>query len=377
MKKVKLFILVLSIVISTFTGCSKSDNETKVNKAEKKQGSEVVLKDVKDGYTETIEDIDEFTITEDIFPELYIRISINPDIGLYVDNENSYPVCGISYNNQDAKELLEGCHLVDRGAAEVYAVILERLNEKGYASIKNGKKVIDANIEYYKIDKENDNMIFKLIEKGKNDDIEIAKNITTALEKVDVMAKEELQKDNFNLVDSVNYDDSIKYIMESRAREEENKHTEEPPKEEEHIHEEYEEIAEVHGPRVCDRCNGTGIVVCERCNGTGKVTCEQCNGTMEVPCTNCSKKGVGLCDGCDGTGVCKNCGGKGCALCDYQSGVTCKGCAGSGICNHCHGTGKTKTCNRCWGYYGYPPCTGCDGNGTAGCNRCNGTGIVE
>lgn len=130
------------------------------------------------------------------------------------------------------------------------------------------------------------------------------------------------------------------------------------------------------GESTCDGCGGSGKKNCDLCGGEGFTVCDQCGGTTLVPCTNCSSPGSGLCNGCNGTGVCKHCNGAGCGQCDYQSGVTCKGCAGSGICGHCRGTNFTATCNRCWGYNGHPPCNRCGGDGEEDCNGCGATGKV-
>ena len=54
-----------------------------------------------------------YTQTQDIVPEWYIQFDVNPSVGFYVDEEQGYPVCGLVYNNRDAKELLEQVRSLD------------------------------------------------------------------------------------------------------------------------------------------------------------------------------------------------------------------------------------------------------------------------
>ena len=134
----------------------------------------------------------------------------------------------------------------------------------------------------------------------------------------------------------------------------------------------------------CPECKGklrlekTRQVACDRCKGTGKFTtkgfggetvqpCPSCKGvgffqqTYSVDCSKCGGSGTVRCPVCNGTGLCKGCGGKkripGCKYCgDTHSIVTvCPRCSGTGQCTQCQGWGK---------------CGLCEGSGV--CSKCGG-----
>jgi hypothetical protein len=305
-----------------------------------------------------------------------------------VDNEIGYPVCGVIYNNIDAKELLKDQNLVDMPLPDAYTTLYNSLVEQGYTQEQDGKRVLTISAHYYRIGEKLAENEFEtiLIESGERNPFCDA--VREIISFVDAVGGDNLQEEEFEIVDSIKNNPGYKMvenIINSTDPEEfihksdENRRDEEQPQMQEQPVTWQEVACSVchgSGESTCEACGGTGQETCELCGGEGSVTCEQCGGTTLVPCTNCSSPGSGLCNGCNGTGVCKYCNGAGCAECDYQSGVTCKGCAGSGICGHCHGTLFTATCNRCWGYNGHPPCNRCNGEGAFECHSCGGTGSI-
>ena len=94
-----------------------------------------------------------YTRTSDIVPEWYIQFDVNPSVGFYVDEEQGYPVCGLIYNNRDAKELLEEVRIVDGPLADSYASLYFNLVRAGYFEEDQDGKHINIAISYYKIGK--------------------------------------------------------------------------------------------------------------------------------------------------------------------------------------------------------------------------------
>ena len=329
-----------------------------------------------------------YTNTPDITPELYIQFDVNPSVGFYVDKENSYPVCGVVYNNMDAKEMLEGVNLVDIPLADAYAALYFNFYRAGYYTEDESGRHIDINTTYYNVGKSLGDNEYELIPVQ---DTSLDENIEKIAECLDLITEvgatkvnsgDGLQADFMDDNHSPEYDNLVEYFnTNGNLPDTENN----PENNERQSH--FEACPECGGngfeTATCDKCGGTGTAECELCNGTGWLACDLCDGNGYMMCTDCAVpgkepdvKGNGLCNGCNGTGICKYCGGAGCAECDYQTGVTCKGCAGSGICGHCNGTGISRTCPRCFGHFGQMVCNGCSGEGQCNCPRCNGEGKI-
>lgn len=105
---------------------------------------------------------------------------------------------------------------------------------------------------------------------------------------------------------------------------------------------------------ICSHCNGTGV-----CYDCGAGECDECFGQQMEYCTKCI---AGRCDRCGGDGQIER----------YANGnikyTTCTSCNGSGVCKKCGGT-KYIECSKC---HGSGQCRSC--NGTTICKYCKGKG---
>ena len=375
-KKIISILCVILLLISMIA-CGKGGDGSSVDGAELQED---------DGFKEIV-----YTQTPDITPEWYIQFDVNPSVGFYVDRENSYPVCGVVYNNRDAKEMLEDVNLVDAALADAYASLYFNFYRAGYVTEDENGRHLDIKITYYNVGEPlGENDYEHILIEDTSVDAGLAKivecfSIINEVGATKVNSGDGLQADFMDDNHSPEYDNLVEYFNTNGSTP--NMGPENEPEEPEH-HSHFETCTSCEGTGretvICDNCDGTGIASCELCHGTGWLACDLCDGNGYMMCTDCAVpgkepdvKGNGLCNGCNGTGICKYCGGAGCAECDYQTGVTCKGCAGSGVCGHCNGTGISRTCPRCFGHFGQMMCNGCNGEGQNNCPRCNGEGKIE
>ncbi len=380
MKK-KIFVKSISIIcvlslLGIVFACGKKDADTSKNEFQ-------ITESESEDFKEII-----YTNTPNIVPEWYIQFDVNPSVGFYVDDETGFPVCGLVYNNKDAKDLLEGVYIVDSRLSDAYNSLFFNLVRAGYAGEDGSEKHLNIDITYFEIGKSLGNNEYETIQinnPNENEKIRVMADyfeVVNECGSVKMNSGDGISADFMDDYNNPEYDDMLRALSEGKSIEE--IHEADLPPETDDIPEE-----DVNTPKVCGKCEGkgkyicpvcmgSGIIECDVCEGKGWFSCTLCGGTGDQMCSNCSVPGHddvpgnGVCNGCNGTGICKYCNGAGCSECDYQTGVTCKGCAGSGVCNHCHGTGITKgTCPRCFGHTGQETCYRCDGKGHQACHYCN------
>lgn len=326
--------LLMALLISCTAACGKGTDETM---------QKVVVEDIASETADTreteqkqeesqmqeAEDTESVQGTESLntIPETYacaITISINPQVTLYLDENNV--TIGVRYDNEDAVDAYSELELVGSSLESSMEQLVDAAVEKEYLK-EDGRVSIELT--------------------------EIGDETAVTDDKVLVIAKQ--------TTEAVLEEKECLCTLETAVA---------------------KEVTETYGiekaPTICADCNGTGIFCPgdpdfgkSRGNGNGYAGC---GGTGFAPCPdiNCN----------NGTYTDPNCGGSGLETCHGCGG---SGKDGDQECSHCNGSGTIK-CEYCHGAGVYAHEEFCMGTGIIECitvdehivcATCGGTGYVE
>lgn len=70
---------------------------------------------------------------EELSPDVYVAVSVNPCIGFLVDSNDNNTVCGVTFVNEDAAKILDAADFLGRTFGEAYAALLAAFVDNGYA----------------------------------------------------------------------------------------------------------------------------------------------------------------------------------------------------------------------------------------------------
>lgn len=234
-----------------------------------------------------------------------LTVTINPEIKLYLDNENK--ILATEFLNEDAKTAYSDLNLngltLDSGISKIVATAIDK---------KYLKSGADVTVEVTKI---NDETVTaeKLLDSSKE---AVSKTLKEKSFSANVVTK---------TADSVNAASSKEAVLQassSSVSASSSKAASQKPEE---------------TVKECKTCGGSGE--CPYCHG-GKDPCPACKGTGYETCPMCDKNGL------DHGETCHTCGGSHKYLCTHCKGkktaVDCPSCGGMLKCPDCKGSGTQK-----------------------------------
>ena len=233
-----------------------------------------------------------------------LRVTINPELNLYMDNDNK--VLAVEYLNDDAEEAFSSIRLTGVPLEDSLKHIIEAAIDKDY--LKDDK---DVNLEVKEI--RDTSLNADVILNAAHDTVEYT--LTEKLITANVITKDLTAENDTSSNPPEAQDDTPPTTApaESTPTESSEPNT---------------EVVKAN----CSRCGGSGE--CQGCHG-GRDACPACGGT-----------GYETCPMCDAGGL--------------DHGQTCATCGGSHhyVCTHCGGAGTAKDCPECGGSFKCPSCGG-------------------
>ncbi len=336
----RVFLLMICLML-LMVGCGKEEitgsvAEEKQNISEEPEGKEISNGAVKDesssNGTEGMEELPEDTSAVSPDPEYVsvVRITINPQLELYLDGEDR--VVGVSCLNQDAEDAFSKLSMTDLSLEDAVRQIVTVSVDEGY--LTEGKTIT---VDFVEQDEKSE--------------------LPEKMEMVQAAVKEELSEKQLTVTLQIEAGGEVQdsFVLEPG---------EQKPSEETSSSSGQTgngKVSEATGTQEdkqpCPDCGGTGI--CPECGG-GTLPCKMCGGSLWESCGVCGGSGRQSCPGCHGSGkdatsgeTCRHCGGAGgmsCEVCGGAGGKACSICNGKGVvsddCILCHGG---KACTACGG----------------------------
>lgn len=348
------FLLMFCLML-LMVGCRKEEItgsvvEEILNSSEESMAKEISTNMVKNennaNGAEGMEELPEDTsaVSPDLEYVSVVRITINPQLELYLDREDR--VVGVFYLNQDAEDAFSKLSMTDLSLEDAVRQIVTVSVEAGY--LTEGKTIT---VDFVEQDEKSE--------------------LPEKIEMVQTAVKEELSEKQLTVTLEIEAEGTVQdsIVLEP---------------EEQKSSEETSSSSGQTGNGKVSEATGT-----QKDKQTDKQTDEQ-SGTQQTgnaasaAGSEPAKPAGEPCPDCGGTGICPECGGGTlpCKMCGGSLWESCGVCGGSGrqSCPGCHGSGKDatsgETCRHCGGAGGMS-CEVCGGAGGKSCSICNGKGVVS
>ncbi|MCR5743944.1 MAG: hypothetical protein K6F92_09550 [Lachnospiraceae bacterium] len=205
MRKHRLLLILLSASLALFSGCSDNNGEPQntekpTEKAANNQTDEAPVENA--GARSQITIPDSNAIDMDALSGknlIYADISVNPELGLFLDVDNDYTVVHVLYLNDDAREELSDTNLLNLKFEDAYREVVSELIDGGYVATDDGDTVFTSSVTFMEVDLTDTENILKPLNDASTAKT-VADTLTAVTEEVQSDIAKELEEENITLI---------------------------------------------------------------------------------------------------------------------------------------------------------------------------------
>ena len=112
---------------------------------------------------------------------IYADISINPELGLFLDVDNNYTVVYVVYLNDDAKNEFSDTTLLNLTFEDAYKEVVSNLIEKGYVTESESKTCFTSSVTFMNVDLSDTENILKPIDETTSESTIASVSVLTSI----------------------------------------------------------------------------------------------------------------------------------------------------------------------------------------------------